>query len=519
MNTWFWEKIQIKGSNLPTSREGHSFLYVSSMLTWVLFGGVGTGRSNETLCLDTISQEWKPINKFKAPLERAYHITWIDEDSKRMYIFGGQGSKREPIYDMHSLYIPTGKWVKLGPLERPAARIHSAGCLLSSCLFLFGGASAPSDVPNNDLWSFPYTEINWEIAEKEGYCPGWVKHETLCTPEKRKGHTMVTDKTSIFIFGGLNKTIYLNDLYCIKPPDSSWYLPHTFGQKPSPRAFHSSTVTSNLKMIIFGGKGPSVNNSNEILCDVFILDLKDLHWSSPFIGGFYPSNRYGAGMAWGKNINSREQILIIGGIGKNYPGMDLYSLEEKVIESDTQWHLQDIQTGILKYQVRAESTLLSNRRKIRDLEGQIYMLQEKNSYIEDDILTLQGKIEIQNYQISENKEFFNKVSYDLKTEIRSNKKNISKYIRMSKLKQIKLKNLEDRVSRLGSMLKDIEGFVVTMDSLFYNTISLNIDNDIQTFSEEKLEEISERKKSHQEALIELRDWYEKNIKLEQSIDC
>ena len=50
-------------------------------------------------------------------------------------------------------------------------------------------------------------------------------------------------------------------------------------------------------MIVFGGKGPLGQKTSEVLNDVYILDMKDKYWSSPFIGGFYPSNRYGAGMA------------------------------------------------------------------------------------------------------------------------------------------------------------------------------------------------------------------------------
>ena len=520
MNTWFWEKIIINGSNLPTSREGHSFLYNSKNCSWIVFGGVGSVRSNETLSLNPVTGQWKVLNKSMPPLERAYHISWLDSKNNFLYIFGGQGSKREPIYDMHVLFLDSGKWVKLGPSERPAGRIHSAGCIKGSFLYLFGGASAPNDTLHNDLWSFPYKDINWHITEKEGHCPGWIHHNIALSPEKRKGHSMVSDNENIYIFGGTNGKDYLNDLCCISPPINNWYIPHTFGQSPSPRAYHSCTVTSSWKMIVFGGKGPLGQKTSEVLNDVYILDMKDKYWSSPFIGGFYPSNRYGAGMAWGLNINNHEQILIVGGIGNNYAGMDVFTLEEKTVEANTLWHLEDLQSGKLKHQVSAESTSLSNRKKIRDFEGQIYMIQEKNSFIEDDIFTLKGKIEIENNEKVHTEKRFKDLSKTLKTEIKNTNFSISKFKKLSRLKGKKIKNLELRVSELAVVFREIESFLIIMDNLFYDTISLNITNNaFATFGADQLEEISERKKSHEEALILLRSWYETSISSESELIC
>ena len=518
MNTWFWEKITISGSSLPTSREGHSFLYDSSTHNWILFGGVGTSRINEALLLDTSSRQWKQISKSKPPLERAYHISWIDSESNKMYIFGGQGSKREPMYDMHALSINIGKWIKLGPSERPAGRIHSAGCILNSNLYLFGGASAPYDMLNNDLWAFSYKEINWTIAEKEGHCPGWIELKTNTPPYKRKGHTMLANNSTIYIFGGFNGTEYFNDLCCISPPNLTWYYPHTFGQSPSPRAFHSSTVTSSSKMVIFGGKGLMQKNNTELLYDVYILDLKDLYWSSPFIAGFYPSSRQGAGMSWGINASSSEQILIIGGIGKGYSGMDLFNLKEREIDSNTQWHLEDIGSGQLKYQASTESTLLSNRKKIRDLEGRIYMLQEKGSFLEDDIITLKGKLEKEEHEKNKMKTDFKSISRKVKSEMKTNQKQVRKNEIISGLIERKISVYQNRIERLSSTLKEIETFLVIMDSAFYDTISLNnISSEFLNFTKSRMDEISERKKSHQLALAILKDWYEKNIAYEDEL--
>ena len=183
----------------------------------------------------------------------------------------------------------------------------------------------------------------------------------------------------------------------------------------------------------------------------------------------------------------------------------MFTLEEKTVEANTLWHLEDLQSGKLKHQVSAESTSLSNRKKIRDFEGQIYMIQEKNSFIEDDIFTLKGKIEIENNEKVHTEKRFKDLSKTLKTEIKNTNFSISKFKKLSRLKGKKIKNLELRVSELAVVFREIESFLIIMDNLFYDTISLNITNNaFATFGADQLEEISERKKSHEEALILLR---------------
>lgn len=516
MNTWFWEKLLPKGSGQPTSREGHTFHYNNKISKWILFGGVSSGRTSETLSLDTSTGLWDGLSKSPPPPERAYHTSWLDNEGQKLYIFGGQGGKREPLYDMHALCLKTGKWIKLGPSERPSGRIYSAGCLVKDHLYMFGGASAPSDMLNNDLWCLPFKEINWPLAEKEGNCPGWIELQTNYSPRQRKGHSMVNYDGTIYIFGGFYGTGYLNDLCCISPTNLQYSYPHIFGASPSPRAYHSCTITSNAKMIIFGGKGKASKNHNEILCDVFILDLIDLYWSSPFIAGFYPAPRYGAGMAWGLNINRSEQILIIGGIGKSYVGMDVFNLTEKEIDSSTQWYLEDVQSGKLKYQAVTETTLLSNRRKIRDLEGQNYNLQEKCEILDDEIYTLKGKLEEAEHEKNEMSSTYIKITQNLNSEIKRNEKSIAHGIKYLHLKNQKNKLFEEKIARLSSILKDTESFLVMMDSAFFGMISSNLQEEFRTFSQDRMNEIAERKKNHHFALASLRDWFKQSLDEEAS---
>ena len=81
----------------------------------------------------------------------------------------------------------------------------------------------------------------------------------------------------------------------------------------------------------------------------------------------------------------------------------------------------------------------------------------------------------------------------------------------------RIKNYESRVESLGKILKDTESFLVTLDSIFCETISNNIRDDFRTFSQDRIDEIEERKKNHLNALMVLRQWFERSIELENSI--
>lgn len=502
MHVWFWEKLELQGSELPTSREGHSFQYNSHDQEFVLFGGVSSGRSSESLSFDSSTGLWKKLSKSKPPLERAYHVSWIEPLKNRLFIFGGQGTKREPMYDMHSLCIRTGRWTKLGPLEKPSGRIYSAGCVLRDYLYLFGGSTHPSYMVTNDFWAYPYGEVDWKAAEKENHLPSWIQIDTYNTPESRRGHTMLPYLNTIYIFGGFNGKICLNDVNCISPPDNNFIVPHIFGQSPCPRAYHSAAITENSKMIVFGGK----SSNNELLCDVFILDLIDLYWSSPFIGGFYPSPRHGAGISYGKNKKNFNQILIIGGIGNGYVGMDVFNLVEKVIDSNTEWHLEDLQSGKSKLQTSTQSTLLTNKKKIRDLEGQNYLIQEKSGFLDDEIFTLNGRIEEKDSEKAEMHQIYNDIKKKLTKSIKSCKKTSTTYKNQISLKNQKISTLSQRFDILSGVLKEAESLLVTLDSYFYEIISCNLQDEFKNFSQERMEEISERKKSHSFGLMQLQSF-------------
>jgi N-acetylneuraminic acid mutarotase len=70
---------------------------------------------------------------------------------------------------------------------------------------------------------------------------------------RRSKHTIVSYKSSIYVFGGDNGKHMLNDLLRFDVNDNSWCRGITLGVPPTSRYHHSAVVYEN-SMFVFGGK-------------------------------------------------------------------------------------------------------------------------------------------------------------------------------------------------------------------------------------------------------------------------
>ncbi|CAG9325201.1 unnamed protein product [Blepharisma stoltei] len=528
MKSLFWNKLSTLGTCYPTSREGHSWINSQSLRKWILFGGIGTSRSNEIFLYDSVTSLWEsPAVQGKPPQERNYHVSWFDDSCKSLFIFGGQSDKRDPLYDFYALNFELNAWIRLYPSDQPTGRIYSSGCILGDRFYLFGGASAPEDSLNNDLWSFPFKEINWTEARSEGHCPSWNKHQTINTPNSRKGHSLVGFGGNLILFGGLTDKGHSNDLFVISVNDWRWNKANTMGHGPSPRAFHGAAIVAQKIMVIFGGLEAIKTGRSErinILNDVFILDLQDMHWSSPFIGGFSPSKRHSLGIAWGANRLGREQLLIVGGIEQSFAGMDIFSLEEAELDPGQAWHLEEPQSTKKKMFSMTESAILSNRKKIRDLEGQVYNTRYRVSNIEDEILKLKSTNDEMKKVDKMNED---KLQDTINRLEESKREKIDEGFMLRKETENKEKRYKLFVGRLEvleDLIKKSESLLISVDSIFNEVIADNAGPNFVCLNKEKMGEIDDSRALHQESIKQLKNFIEKqgnrieelSVKIEES---
>ena len=526
MKSLFWHKIEPRGSCFPKSREGHSLVFSTEERKWYLFGGIGSSRYNDTYCLDTNKPEWTEIKtQGKPPTLRNYHLAWIDNFHKVMFVFGGQSNKREPLYDMHALLISEKQWVRLYPLEQPTGRIHSAGCILGSTFFLFGGASAPSNTLNNDLWSFSCEEVNWEVARTEGHSPSWVEHSVKSAPSPRKGHSLEAFQNSLLLFGGRTERGYSKDLFVLQLKSMKWVRAHTIGTRPSPRAYHGSSIISNKVMAVFGGLECIREGRTErinALNDIYLLNIEEMHWSAPFVGGYCPSRRYNLGMCWGVDTSGKEQLVVLGGLDQAYTGMDVYSLRQTELDPNQPWVLED--PNKKTPESVNESTILKNRKKIRELESEVFMTRDKILNLETNRETLKTQLEELHSQNSV--EVLKQSLEELRSSAGPHNLLESQLFERHSLLKSRNSLYEKRIGSLEKMVKKAESMLITADHAFNEILALNDSEEFQGLSQQKAEEIQDRKSKHHQALLQVKKVYggeskpklEKKTQLEDSLE-
>lgn len=122
----------------------------------------------------------------------------------------------------------------------------------------------------------------------------WDRLDTAgAVPPARRDHSMVTDGTSIFLFGGRGRTGELNDLWIYDLAAGVW----TEIQSPSPPSprFGHNAVYSELdsRIVIFGGQAGS-----QFFGDTWAFTPGVDSWEELQIPGDAPSARYGAAAAY-----------------------------------------------------------------------------------------------------------------------------------------------------------------------------------------------------------------------------
>ena len=118
-----------------------------------------------------------------------------------------------------------------------------------------------------DIFQLNTTTNRWTALKK----PPLNKFEKECWPFQRYGHTVVSHGKKIYLFGGRNDNHSCNKLYCFDTEKHKWSCPEVCGYIPTARDGHTS-CTSQDSMYVFGGYEDSVQlDDNERPAQVFRL--------------------------------------------------------------------------------------------------------------------------------------------------------------------------------------------------------------------------------------------------------
>ncbi|OHS92842.1 hypothetical protein TRFO_40822 [Tritrichomonas foetus] len=209
-----------------------------------------------------------------------------------LYLIGGHDNQK---YASNATVWSTSKnTIKSIRLMSNGIRKFHSVAAVGHNIYVFGGADQDSRILHN----FICIDIDNNFSI--------LKMKTLHTPSARYGHTLVTSKKKLFLFGGFDeKNNILSEPYLFVPHSMSWH-PITASNCPSPRAFHSCVFLGN-RFIIFGGQ-----SNNNILNDIYIYSLVKNEWSSPKITGDPLSPRHGH-----RAVAYKNWMIIIGGMNED----------------------------------------------------------------------------------------------------------------------------------------------------------------------------------------------------------
>lgn len=474
MKNLFWEK-QTGGGRYPPSREGHSFNYSSALKVWLMFGGVATQRSNEVYSYDPSTQNWRNLRTTgSAPCERCYHLAWVDDINHKLFLHGGQNVKRDALKDFFVLDLHQLEWNKKFNIKAPSGRVHAAGCKSFDTFYLYGGMS--SDIPLcDDLWTFPYTDIDW--ARPEARWPDWKQVRlTGEVPIGRKGHTICAAVDRLIIFGGITSESYTNDLYLIESSTNVCHQLHTTGTGPNPRAYHNAALLNSQFMIVFGGvesRKKGVAERVFILNDLYLLDLDSFNWTVPFLGGVCPTRRYGSSMDWGFSSDGKGQLLLVGGLEQTYCGMEVYAIIESEVSSSAQWTQEAVEIKSRQKLSVADTTLMDQKKRIIELEEQVYDAR-------DYVATMQKENQDAAVAFKAGREQAQKELAQLNSRLETSRSRVEEQTEDLKLnckvaEMLKAKHilLDKRADHLEQMVKKAESLLITLDSSYSEIVALS----------------------------------------------
>jgi len=283
-----------------------SLVYDDQHQRTIMFGGTSILNLQETqvnrlfvLGLSGTVNQWGIPNwSGTLPSVRQDHSAIYDRVGDCMVLYGGINNTGD-LSDLFALNRLGGQdlssndyqWVQLPNVGGPGSRSgHSAVYAEISPtnrkMIIFGGRSQGN--LKGDTWSYDLVNHTWLNLNPGGQ-----------TPSNRADHGAVYDYINkrMYIFGGLDATGALNDVYYLDLTTNTWTKgTHITGPKPLAR-FNMSVVLSPYadgQMIVFGGQN---GQGGPALADTWSIKVSDIpngtSWSQITTTGIVPGERYG----------------------------------------------------------------------------------------------------------------------------------------------------------------------------------------------------------------------------------
>eukprot|EP00698_Gefionella_okellyi_P025313 TRINITY_DN9234_c0_g1_i1.p1 TRINITY_DN9234_c0_g1~~TRINITY_DN9234_c0_g1_i1.p1 ORF type:complete len:1132 (-),score=272.22 TRINITY_DN9234_c0_g1_i1:130-3525(-) len=173
----------------------------------------------------------------------------------------------------------------------PAPVAFHSSCVIGTKIYILGG-----------IQEALYLD---QLYCLETSCMKWTRVDTTgSVPMRRYGHAMLTidDGKRILVFGGSNDVEVCNDMYVLDVETNVWTTPTQTGHLPPPVRGHTLVLHEHTQTAyLFGGRGVDFNT------DVFALHLPTLRWSFVPARSAPSSREHHTAVVW------EDQMIVFGG--------------------------------------------------------------------------------------------------------------------------------------------------------------------------------------------------------------
>jgi hypothetical protein len=260
----------------PSARHGHAGVLDPTGRKFFVFGGDTNGAKcgevpspnlvSDAFVLDVGCGSWKAIAA-TGPSARAHHVLVSDPRRDRALLFGGRASDDTRLKDLWGLDYSTETWTKLetsGAAPSPRSSAAAVYERKRDRMIIFGGAeSAPLD----ETFALNLEFREWKVIGTAGQKP---------SPRVSAGIAIDSDRDKLYVFGGSDGTVLLNDLFVLDLATDTWSKVAMTGEVPRGRTqFGLSYDSGTNRLVVFGGRDDGMlGNQN----DLHVFDLATSAW-------------------------------------------------------------------------------------------------------------------------------------------------------------------------------------------------------------------------------------------------
>ncbi|KAF0369168.1 galactose oxidase [Gigaspora margarita] len=260
---------------IPDKRYSHSSVFINKKL---YFSG-GYSRpgkvytTNEFFYLDvsksfTITDNglmpWIDLTYTGGPQKASATVCTDEKNNDLFFIFGGYPYNSSFI---NQFDISKQQWINIISTGNAPTNRSSISCAKfnNGLISIFSGFNTTSII-TNDLWIFNTLTLTWSLSNAAD------------APLFRWAYCAITlpDKNILYIGGKYDTNLYrpMNSLPLYNTKSDTWTTMSIFGPTPPDREFPSAVLTSDERIIIFGGY-----NNGTSFGDLWILDITKYQWS------------------------------------------------------------------------------------------------------------------------------------------------------------------------------------------------------------------------------------------------